>query len=606
MCSAPARLGSGALLWLKAAPRRHGPALKACGVAAAAAAVALRTQLVLAAAAAGSAASLALAAPLAAWLAVGAPFRRYPYAAPSRREGVAVLAGSFNPPHLGHLQMLTHLAAAHETVYAVIGVNPSKRYAVSAYERQEGSERRPRLDWSGIDALVRKSNDNESLQLAWDAVLSQLELELLGRKPSPSSWLTVLCGYFNLTPETYRHPSAALAEAVRAARDLEEASGPEAEHVEGERVDVVAVGGVDGEVDLCKELGHVAERRPKLTSSRLWLVAGWCELARSFSPGGRAAPRRAALLAGGWCCLAAARRADPGDPRPVQLLQGAAGGGGLPGPGRAGGTSSPSGPARRGYPTSPSLHEAMRSFFPQIDQVVDNPDAKVGCDHKKEAEHKYPVKQQVRNLSSGRLVDIELIWNVAHRWSPSGWQAPGSKASHAPSNMTRQVLRDLAGRVRGGLARLRVLVFQICTTEALTLLQGPTFIFSYMKHLDDNPSTLLPHLVFAVLFEWQGWQSTGTRGLLITESSGRGFRTGEDDSLLEFDLTGSSGQGGGRSRCSPLFPLGFWRRAPGEDPRGRPAPPRGAAARPPHGGAGPRLLRAADAGGPEMDRPRPC
>ena len=66
--------------------------------------------------------------------------------------------------------------------------------------------------------------------------------------------------YFNLTPETYRHPSAAVAEAVRAARDLEEAFGPEAGRVEGERVDVVAVGGVDGEVDLCKELGHVAER----------------------------------------------------------------------------------------------------------------------------------------------------------------------------------------------------------------------------------------------------------------------------------------------------------------------------------------------------------
>ena len=52
-----------------------------------------------------------------------------------RAEDRVLLAGSFSPPHLGHLAMLRYLSRRHRRVFAVIGVNPSKRAAVPAEVR---------------------------------------------------------------------------------------------------------------------------------------------------------------------------------------------------------------------------------------------------------------------------------------------------------------------------------------------------------------------------------------------------------------------------------------------------------------------------------------
>lgn len=46
-----------------------------------------------------------------------------------------VLAGSYNPPHRGHLAMLLYLSKRYGRVIAIIGVNPKKRYQVSPDER---------------------------------------------------------------------------------------------------------------------------------------------------------------------------------------------------------------------------------------------------------------------------------------------------------------------------------------------------------------------------------------------------------------------------------------------------------------------------------------
>jgi len=48
----------------------------------------------------------------------------------------AIFAASFNPPHVGHIYVLRAIARRHRrgTCYAVIGHNPSKRYAVSPEE----------------------------------------------------------------------------------------------------------------------------------------------------------------------------------------------------------------------------------------------------------------------------------------------------------------------------------------------------------------------------------------------------------------------------------------------------------------------------------------
>lgn len=86
---------------------------------------------------------------------IASPFIRYPYPEPSSRKGMAVIAGSFNPPHLGHLEMIKHLAKTHNSVHAVIGVNPNKTYEVNAYERQELLKAMIKeLDIKGVKVVV--------------------------------------------------------------------------------------------------------------------------------------------------------------------------------------------------------------------------------------------------------------------------------------------------------------------------------------------------------------------------------------------------------------------------------------------------------------------
>ena len=48
-----------------------------------------------------------------------------------------ILAGSFNPPHRGHLAMVEYLAQRYSEVVLVVGVNPQKTYAVSPQQRKE-------------------------------------------------------------------------------------------------------------------------------------------------------------------------------------------------------------------------------------------------------------------------------------------------------------------------------------------------------------------------------------------------------------------------------------------------------------------------------------
>lgn len=46
-----------------------------------------------------------------------------------------LFAGSFNPPHHGHLAMLRYLATRYNEVVVVVGANPNKKYLVAPAER---------------------------------------------------------------------------------------------------------------------------------------------------------------------------------------------------------------------------------------------------------------------------------------------------------------------------------------------------------------------------------------------------------------------------------------------------------------------------------------
>lgn len=59
----------------------------------------------------------------------------FPYPTASDKNVSVVLGGSYNPPHNGHLGMLKYLSQRYGKVYAVIGVNPNKKYEVTAEER---------------------------------------------------------------------------------------------------------------------------------------------------------------------------------------------------------------------------------------------------------------------------------------------------------------------------------------------------------------------------------------------------------------------------------------------------------------------------------------
>lgn len=52
-------------------------------------------------------------------------------------ERTVILAGSYNPPHFGHLAMLEYLSKRYRKVIAVVGYNPDKKYAVLPQERAD-------------------------------------------------------------------------------------------------------------------------------------------------------------------------------------------------------------------------------------------------------------------------------------------------------------------------------------------------------------------------------------------------------------------------------------------------------------------------------------
>ena len=75
--------------------------------------------------------------------------------APAASGPPVLYAGSWNPPHCGHVALLRCMAAQHAKIYACVGHNAAKRYAVPA-------ERRAELVRAAVDAddALRDANDD--------------------------------------------------------------------------------------------------------------------------------------------------------------------------------------------------------------------------------------------------------------------------------------------------------------------------------------------------------------------------------------------------------------------------------------------------------------
>jgi cytidyltransferase-like protein len=66
---------------------------------------------------------------------------KYPWPKNEAQNLTIVFAGSFNPPHNGHLSMVKYLADKYKEVILVIGMNPNKKYKVLPSARAEMLER---------------------------------------------------------------------------------------------------------------------------------------------------------------------------------------------------------------------------------------------------------------------------------------------------------------------------------------------------------------------------------------------------------------------------------------------------------------------------------
>jgi len=71
------------------------------------------------------------------FLLIRSPVVSFPYGDPSLEDVSVVQAGSFNPPHRGHMQLLKYLSQRFRHVFVVIGFNPSKTYPVSPEQRKQ-------------------------------------------------------------------------------------------------------------------------------------------------------------------------------------------------------------------------------------------------------------------------------------------------------------------------------------------------------------------------------------------------------------------------------------------------------------------------------------
>ena len=81
-----------------------------------------------------------------------------------KKEGIAIVPGSFDPITLGHVDIARRAAERFETVYFAVMINPDKRYMFTIDERVEIAK----AALSGIDGVKVISSEGMLWKLALD------------------------------------------------------------------------------------------------------------------------------------------------------------------------------------------------------------------------------------------------------------------------------------------------------------------------------------------------------------------------------------------------------------------------------------------------------
>ncbi|CAK0899752.1 unnamed protein product, partial [Prorocentrum cordatum] len=101
----------------------------------------------------------------------------------------------------------------------------------------------------------------------------------------------------------------------------------------------------------------------------------------------------------------------------------------------------------------------------------------------------------------------------------------------------------------------------------VALLESGAYIQKLVEYTEENPSTLMIQMMAVVRFQYSSTWSSESRWLLIMDNYKRGVDRGKD-SFVEFDIKASKWkhrlQRKGGRRCSPMFPLDFWKSGAGE------------------------------------------
>ena len=126
----------------------------------------------------------------------------------------AIFAGSFDPPTLGHIDVITRGAALYERLWVAVGHNPTKRYLFTREERtellREALASVPNVEVVHFDGLLVSAVKELGADVILRGIRSAADLELESRNGHANREIAGVESMFLLTDPRYGHVSSSL------------------------------------------------------------------------------------------------------------------------------------------------------------------------------------------------------------------------------------------------------------------------------------------------------------------------------------------------------------------------------------------------------------